>query len=85
MISTVLWLLDDMLSLKTGINGPTVRNKHLESHRQKEQDPYQNVTDPENWSGHNETSKINTFLQWFWSLRNFLKMFWKYVCFRVWI
>jgi hypothetical protein len=61
MISTVLWLLDDILSLKTDINRPTVRNKHLESHCQKEQDPYQNVTGPENWSGHNETSKLAPF------------------------
>ncbi len=61
MISTVLWLLDDILSLKTGINGPTVRNKHLESHCQKEQDPYQNVTDPENWSEIMKVAKLTPF------------------------
>jgi hypothetical protein len=50
MISTVLWLSNDMVSLKTDVNVPTVRNKQknleksffvciLKTYCQKEQDP----------------------------------------------
>ncbi len=57
LISTVLWLVDEFLSLKTDENVPSIRNKkklifcwHLESHWRKEQDPnpdpYVSVTDP---------------------------------------
>ncbi len=63
MISSVLWFLNDMLSVKTDVNVPLVRNKqktlekilifcwHLEGHCEREKypypNPYQNFADSE--------------------------------------